>query len=115
MAIVTVTKENFDSVLKENDLIVVDFWAPWCGPCHSFNAVVENMEKDFPEVTFAKINIDEQPELADEFDVKSVPAIMVVRAQVVVMAQSGTLPAKELRDLIEQAKQLDPADLKSEK
>lgn len=115
MAIVTVSKDNFDAVVENNDLVVADFWAPWCGPCQSFNTVVENLEKDFPDVTFAKINIDEQAELADEFDVKSVPAIMVIRSQVVVMAQSGTLSASALRDLIEQAKQLDSADLQKSK
>jgi thioredoxin 1 len=114
MAILTVTTENFDSILADNDLLAVDFWAPWCAPCVTFNAIIEKLAEKKPDLVFAKINIDEQPALAKEFDVQSVPAVLIVRSQVVVFAQSGMLPADALLELIEQAKGLNPADLKKE-
>jgi thioredoxin 1 len=114
MAIVTVTEENFDSILADNDLVVLDFWAPWCSPCITFNEVIEKVSEKCAGVVFAKLNIDEQPALKEEFDVQSVPAVLIVRSQTVVLAQSGVLPAGELIELIEQAKQLDPAALKKE-
>jgi thioredoxin 1 len=112
MAIITITEQNFDSVVAEHDLLVVDFWAPWCAPCQTFNAIVDKLDEELVDISFAKINIDEQPELAKEFDVQSVPAVMILRTQTVVFAQSGLLPADALRELIDQASKLDPAELK---
>lgn len=114
MAIIAVTEENFDSVVADNELIVLDFWAPWCNPCLSFNKTLETVSEKCPDVVFGKINIDEQPGLKKEFDVQSVPAVLVIRSQVVVLAQSGILPPNTLLELIEQAKRLNPADLKKE-
>lgn len=115
MGIVTMTQGSFDAVVAENDLLVVDFWAPWCAPCQSFNTIIEKLDEQNTGAVFAKINIDEQPGLANEFDVQSVPAVLVIRSQVVVFAQSGMMPADAVLELIEQAKQLDPQQLQKEK
>lgn len=114
MAVIVVTEHNFDAVVAQHDLLVVDFWAPWCAPCQNFNAIVEKLASELVDVCFAKINIDEQPELAREFDVQSVPAVMILRSQTVVFAQPGLLPVDALRQLIDQALKLDPAVLKKQ-
>ncbi len=113
MAIVTITEQNFDAVVAEHDLIVVDFWAPWCAPCHSFNSILEKLDQELPDVHFGKINIDQEPALAKEFDVQSVPAVMILRSQVVVFAQTGLLPVHAVRELIDQAKALNPDELEA--
>ena len=111
MTIQTVTSENFDQVVAEHDLVVVDFWAEWCAPCLSFNPVLERVAERYPDVAFAKVDIEDQTDLAKEFDVQSVPAVLILRSQVVVYAQTGALPANALIELIEQAKSLDPSQL----
>lgn len=111
MPIVTLTEENFDATVSESDLVVLDFWAPWCSPCRSFNAVIEAIHEDCADVLFAKVNIDEEAALAEEFEVKSVPAVLVVKKQVVVFAQSGLMPKDALLELIDQARTLDVSNL----
>ena len=114
MAIVTVTLDSLDSLLAENELIVVDFWAQWCKPCLSFNKVVEAVSEEYPDVLFAKVNIEDEPELAREFDVQSVPAVLILRSQVMVYAHSGAMPAAALTELIEKAQNLDVSHIKEE-
>jgi len=111
MSIVELNHANFDKVVGDNDLVVIDFWAEWCAPCKSFAHVIENLDQAYPEVTFASVDIDKEKELAEEFQVVSVPAVMILRNRVVVYAESGALTATALKELIEQAKALDQAQL----
>jgi thioredoxin 1 len=112
MATITLTDDNFEEVVKKNDLVLVDFWAPWCGPCRSFGPVFEAASEKNPDVVFAKINSDEQQALAGAFEVRSIPFLMVFREQIVLFAQAGALPPQALEAVIQQARALDMAEVR---
>jgi len=107
MATVELTKENFEDVVTKNDLIVVDFWAPWCGPCKGFAPVFEALSEKHPDVGCAKVNTDQEQERAGHFAIRSIPTIMVFREKVVLFSQAGALPGEGLQSILEQAKALD--------
>ena len=107
MATTTLTKDNFEDVITKNDLVIVDFWAPWCGPCKGFAPVFEAASEKYRDVVFAKVNTDEEQELAGHFAIRSIPTIMVFREQVVLFSQAGALPANGLESVITQAQALD--------
>jgi len=107
MATVELTKENFEDVVTKNDLVVVDFWAPWCGPCKGFAPVFEAASEKHPGVIFAKVNTDAEQELAGHFAIRSIPTIMVFREKVVLFSQGGALPAEGLESILSQAQALD--------
>ena len=107
MATVELTKENFEQVVTGNDIVVVDFWAPWCGPCKGFAPVFEAASEKYQDVVFAKVNTDEQQELAGHFAIRSIPTIAVFRETVILFSQPGALPASGLESVVEQAKAVD--------
>ena len=107
MATVELTKDNFEEVVTGNDMIVVDFWAPWCGPCKGFAPVFEAMSEKHPDVVFAKVNTEEEQELAGHFAIRSIPTIMLFREKFVLFSQAGALPVEGLQSVLEQAKALD--------
>ncbi len=104
--IANLTKENFDETLEKHEIIVIDFWAKWCGPCKEFFPVLEEAAKLHPDVFFAKIDIEHETELAADFSIVSIPSLMFIRNRTIVFAQSGVLPLSALCDLIVQAKEL---------
>jgi thioredoxin 1 len=101
------TKENFDQTVTDNDFVLIDFWASWCGPCKQFAPVYEKAAEDNPDLVFGKIDTEAQPELAQAFGIQSIPTLMIVRDQVAVFAQPGALPETALDDVIGQARNLD--------
>jgi thioredoxin 1 len=107
VAIVELTQENFESTVRGNPMVIVDFWAPWCGPCRGFAPVYEQASEAHPDVVFAKVNTDEQQELAGSFGIRSIPTLMVFREQVILFQQAGALPGSALEQVIAQAKALD--------
>lgn len=107
MSIVELTKQNFDETIDNNDIVLIDFWASWCQPCLAFADVYELCAKNNPDVVFGKVNIEEQPELAEDFSVRSIPLLMVIRQSVAVFSESGSMPETTLLDLIKQARALD--------
>ncbi len=107
MATQDLTEENFVETVTRNDLVIVDFWAPWCGPCKGFAPVFETASEQHPDVVFAKVNSDDEQALAAHFGIRSIPTLMVFREQVIVFMQAGALPAAGLDSVLSQAKALD--------
>ena len=107
MATIELTKDNFEDVVTKSDIIIVDFWAPWCGPCKGFAPVFEAASEKHADVVFAKVNTDEQQDIAGHFAIRSIPTIMVFREQVVLFSQAGALPGEALESIVTQAKGLD--------
>ena len=107
MATQDLTKDTFENTVNENDMVLVDFWAPWCGPCRAFAPIYEQISEKYPDVVFAKVNTEEEQELAAAFQIRSIPTLMVFREKVILFAQPGSLPASALEQVITQAKALD--------
>lgn len=104
MAIIYLNETNINEAIENNALLVIDFWAPWCGPCLGFSKVFEVIAAENPDITFAKINIDEEPGLQEAFEVMSIPQLTIFKNGVMIFSESGALPLPALRDLIEQAR-----------
>ena len=114
MATVELNKGNFEDVVGKNDLVIVDFWASWCGPCKSFAPVFEAASEQHPDIVFGKVNADSEQELAAAFSIRSIPFVMLFREKVVLFAQAGALPVEGLESIIRQARALDMAQVHKE-
>jgi len=107
MATVTLTKDNFEETILNNDTVLVDFWADWCGPCKMFAPVYEKLSDQYPDIVFGKVDTEAEPELAGYFGIRSIPTLMAFKEQIGVFSQPGALPEQVLDDLIQQINGLD--------
>jgi thioredoxin 1 len=114
MATIELTKENFEDTVTQNDMVIVDFWAEWCGPCKGFAPVFEAASEKHADIVFGKVNADQQQDLAASFGIRSIPYVMVLRENVILFAQAGALPAEGLESVIQQARALDMAQIHKE-
>ena len=107
MAVVELTKDNFEEVVTNNEFVIVDFWAPWCGPCRSFAPTYEKVSEDHPDVVFAKVNTEEEQEIAGHFQIRSIPTLMIFRDKIIIFSEAGALPESGFRELVAKAGELD--------
>ena len=112
MATVALTAENFNQYVEKDGVLVIDWWAPWCGPCRTFGPIYDKASEQHADVTFGKVNTEEQPELAGTFQIQAIPTLMVFRDQVLVFARPGALPAAALDEIIGQVRALDMDDVR---
>jgi thioredoxin 1 len=107
MATVTITSETFEETVTKNDIVLMDFWAAWCGPCRMFAPVYDKASEEHPDIVFGKVDTEAEQELAAAFGIMSIPTLMAFRDQILVFAQPGALPEKALEQVIEAVKGLD--------
>jgi len=114
MATIELTKDNFNATIENNDVVIVDFWAPWCGPCRMFAPTFEAVAEQYPNVVFAKLNTEDQQELAASFNIRSIPTLMVFRENVIIFSQAGMLPRAGFEQVVQKSLELDMAVVHAE-
>lgn len=113
MATANISQSTFSETVKQTGLVLVDWWAPWCGPCRMFGPIFERVSEKHPEATFAKINTEQERALAEAFEINSIPTLMVIRDGVLLLKQPGMLPEAALESVIEQAMKLDMEEVRN--
>jgi thioredoxin 1 len=107
MAAEEMTVQSFEDTITTNDIVIIDFWAPWCGPCRSFAPIFEKVSDNHTDIVFAKVNTEEEQELAGNFQIRSIPTLMIFREQVILYAEAGMLSEPQLEQVIAKVRELD--------
>ncbi|MEN8174571.1 MAG: thioredoxin [Pseudomonadota bacterium] len=114
MAVIELNRETFEETVTGNDFVIVDFWAPWCGPCRSFAPVYEKVSEDHPDIVFAKVNTEDEQEIAAHFQIRSIPTLMMFREKIIIFSQPGALPEGMFREILGKAGELDMAEVRQQ-
>ena len=114
MATVNLTEQDFAATIEKEGIVFLDFWAEWCGPCKAFAPVYESISEKHPEITFGKVNTEEQPGIAGSFGISAIPTLMIFRDGIGVFSQPGMLPAAALDELVEKVKEIDMDDVRKQ-
>ncbi|MGL6030020.1 MAG: thioredoxin family protein [Legionella sp.] len=109
-----VTTERFESLINEHEIVFIDFWAEWCAPCKQFAKVYEDISEQFPNIVFAKVNIEEQEDLAEFFEIRSIPHLMVFKEGIVIYSDAGSMPESTLKELAQQAIDADVTEIRAQ-
>ena len=114
MAVTQLTQTNLDDTINNNDIVVIDFWAPWCGPCQTFKPIFEQAAEKHEDAVFASCNTEEQSEVAAMFQIQSIPTLVVFRDGIGIFGQPGMLPAEALNELMDKVRELDMEEVRAE-
>jgi len=114
MAVLDLNEQNFEETILNNDFVIIDFWAPWCGPCRGFAPVYDAASEKYPNIVFAKVNTQDEQGLAGHFQIRSIPTLMIFREKVIIYSQPGAMQAGQFDDLIARASELDMAQVHAE-
>lgn len=112
--VLAVASDEFETLIQNNELVFIDFWAVWCAPCKQFASVFEHVAELNPDVTFAKINIENEAELAESFNIRSIPHLMVFKQGIAIYSEAGSMPESTLKELVEQAKEADVSAIRDQ-
>ena len=110
----SLTSDQFETYIQKNDIVFIDFWASWCAPCRQFAHVYEKVSTQHPSIAFAKINIEEEHELAETFQIRSIPHLMVFKQGIVIYSEAGSMPESTLNELVQQAIEADVSKIREE-
>jgi thioredoxin 1 len=114
MAVQELTQENFEQIVTGSPTVIVDYWAPWCGPCRGFAPTFERVSEKHPDIVFAKVNTEVEQEIAAHFQIRSIPTLMIFRDNIIIFSQPGALPEGALEQVIGKAKALDMDDVRKQ-